>query len=46
MEQVVELTGCRLTVRSSGPRGQALVFPEVVSARGRSTRRYATGSMK
>jgi hypothetical protein len=27
------------TMRSSGPRGQAMVFPDVVSARGRLTRR-------
>jgi hypothetical protein len=29
----------RPTMRSSGPRGQAMVFPDVVSARGRLTRR-------
>jgi hypothetical protein len=29
----------KLTMRSSGPRGQAVVFPDVVSARGRLTRR-------
>jgi hypothetical protein len=28
-----------LTMRSSGPRGQAIVFTDVVSARGRLTRR-------
>jgi hypothetical protein len=28
-----------LTMRSSGPRGEAIVFPDVVSARGRLTRR-------
>jgi hypothetical protein len=30
-------------MRSSGPRGQAIVFPDVVSARGRLTRRWALG---
>jgi hypothetical protein len=35
-------TRCRLTMRSSGPRGQAIVFPDVVSARGRLTRRWAS----
>jgi hypothetical protein len=29
----------RPTMRSSGPRGQAMVFPDVLSARGRLTRR-------
>ena len=29
----------KLTMRSSGPRGQAMVFPDVLSARGRLTRR-------
>jgi hypothetical protein len=29
-------------MRSSGPRGQAIVFPDVVSARGRLTRRWAS----
>jgi hypothetical protein len=28
-----------LTMRSSGPRGEAIVFPGVISARGRLTRR-------
>jgi hypothetical protein len=28
-------------MRSSGPRGEAIVFPDVVSARGRLTRRWA-----
>jgi hypothetical protein len=31
-------------MRSSGPRGQAMVFPDVWSARGRLTRRWALGS--
>jgi hypothetical protein len=30
------------TMRSSGPRGEAIVFPDVVSARGRLTRRWAS----
>lgn len=34
---------CKLTMRSSGPRGEAIVFPDVVSARGRLTRRYVVG---
>jgi hypothetical protein len=28
-------------MRSSGPRGQAMVFPDVISTRGRLTRRWA-----
>jgi len=35
----VESGVCDLTMRSSGPRGEAIVFPDVVSARGRLTRR-------
>jgi hypothetical protein len=31
---------CSPTMRSSGPRGEAIVFPDVVSARGRLTRRW------
>ena len=31
---------CNLTMRSSGPRGQAVVFPDILSARGRLTRRW------
>jgi hypothetical protein len=27
-------------MRSSGPRGEAIVFPDALSARGRLTRRY------
>jgi hypothetical protein len=34
---------CWLTMRSSGPRGEVSMFPDVLSARGRLTRRYALG---
>jgi hypothetical protein len=30
-------------MRSSGPRGEVSMLPEVLSARGRLTRRYAPG---
>ena len=33
---------CNPTMRSSGPRGEAIVFPDVQSARGRLTRRWMT----
>jgi hypothetical protein len=33
---------CDLTMRSSGLRGHSIVFPDVLSARSRLTRRYVS----
>jgi hypothetical protein len=38
-QQYASLMHLSLTRRSSGPRGEAIVFPDVLSARGRLTRR-------